>query len=165
MIMYFVAKNTIKSSLPALSPPVRMRSMNSNDVRKKEPRYLNCSPIVTMLTARISIFEPFWPKTGSAPAFPFLPIQVVNFPSPYSMKNLPTHAFLRLPLECGVQVIVATGAGKSGIWDPDYTTELLKMMDEFPNLFTDNSALASPNRWRAITPLWFKIQERADSWK
>jgi hypothetical protein len=27
------------------------------------------------------------------------------------------------------------------------------MMKEFPNLFTDNSALASPNRWRTIPAL------------
>jgi hypothetical protein len=68
---------------------------------------------------------------------------------------------LQLPLECGVKVIAAHGAGKSGIWDPDYTAGLLKMMEEFPNLFTDNSALASPNRWRTIKHLLDpKIQSR-----
>jgi hypothetical protein len=35
------------------------------------------------------------------------------------------------------------------------------MMEEFPRLFTDNSALASPNRWRTIKPLLEpKIQDR-----
>ena len=64
-------------------------------------------------------------------------------------------------MECGVQVIAAHGAGKSGIWDPDYTVELLHMMDEFHNLFTDNSALASLNRWRTIPVLLDpKIQPR-----
>jgi hypothetical protein len=68
---------------------------------------------------------------------------------------------LQLPLECGVTVIAAHGAGKSGLWDPDYTADLIKMMDEFTNLFTDNSALASPNRWRTIPALLDpKIQSR-----
>jgi hypothetical protein len=68
---------------------------------------------------------------------------------------------LRLPLECGVKVIAAHGAGKSGLWDPDYTADLLRMMDEFANFFTDNSALASPNRWRTIPALLDpKIQPR-----
>ena len=64
-------------------------------------------------------------------------------------------------MECGVNVIAAHGAGKSGILDPDYTSDLLKMMDQFLNLFTDNSALASPNRWRTIKHLLDpKIQSR-----
>ena len=68
---------------------------------------------------------------------------------------------LRLPLECGVSVIAAHEAGKSGLWDPDYTRVLLEMMDTFPKLFTDNSALAGPNRWRTISALLDpKIQQR-----
>ena len=92
---------------------------------------------------------------------PFLAHTGGEFSVPVLNEKFADPRILRLPLECGVQVIAAHGAGKSGIWDPDYTTELLKMIDEFPNLFTDNSALASPNRWRTITALLdSKIQER-----
>ena len=105
-------------------------------------------------------FRSFWQKLVQL-RLPFLAHTGGEFSVPVLNEKFADPRILRLPLECGVQVIAAHGAGKSGIWDPDYTTELLKMMDEFPNLFTDNSALASPNRWRTITALLdSKIQER-----
>lgn len=57
---------------------------------------------------------------------------------------------LTLPLECGVTVIAAHCAGRSGLIDPDYTDDLLKMFGEYPNLYGDNSALSSLNRSRTI---------------
>ena len=60
---------------------------------------------------------------------------------------------LHLPLELGVQVIAAHGAGRSALFDKDYTSDLLKMLNKYPNLFIDNSALASINRWPTIKHL------------
>ena len=132
---------------------------NLKGVSKKEPESLNYCPIVTMLTAQIPVIKafgkdflpwvcPFLAHTGGE----FVPVLNAKFADP---------RILRLPLECGVKVIAAHGAGKSGLWDPDYTNELLKLMDQFSNLFTDNSALASPNRWRTIPALLDpKIQPR-----
>jgi len=57
---------------------------------------------------------------------------------------------LRLPLECGVTVIAAHSAGRSAIFDPDYTADLLKLFKEYPNLYGDNSALCSLNRARTL---------------
>lgn len=57
-------------------------------------------------------------------------------------------AILRLPLECGVTVIAAHCAGRSGIRDPDYTDDLFTLFEEFPNLYADNSAFSSLNRCR-----------------
>jgi predicted TIM-barrel fold metal-dependent hydrolase len=54
------------------------------------------------------------------------------------------------PLECGVTVIAAHCAGRSGLWDADYTTELLKMFEKWPHLYGDNSALNSPVRARTL---------------
>ena len=102
----------------------------------------------------------FWQKLAKL-GLPFLAHTGGEFSVPVLNAKFADPRILRLPLECGVQVIAAHGAGKSGIWDPDYTVELLHMMDEFPNLFTDNSALASPNRWRTIPALLDpKIQPR-----
>jgi hypothetical protein len=60
---------------------------------------------------------------------------------------------LSLPLEQGVTVIAAHAAGRSGLWDPDWTVHLEAMTKRFPNLYCDNSALCSPNRWRTIAAL------------
>ncbi|MDG2122148.1 MAG: amidohydrolase family protein [Verrucomicrobiales bacterium] len=73
-----------------------------------------------------------------------LPVMRAEFADP---------ARLRLPLECGVRVIAAHCAGRSGLWDPDYTEGLLRMFEEFPNLYGDNSALCSPVRCGTIGPL------------
>ena len=55
---------------------------------------------------------------------------------------------LTLPLECGVTVIAAHCAGRSGLSDPDYTDDLITMFGEYPRLFGDNSAFCSLNRAR-----------------
>ncbi|MDA1067365.1 MAG: amidohydrolase family protein [Verrucomicrobia bacterium] len=57
---------------------------------------------------------------------------------------------LRSPLECGVAVIAAHSAGRSGIFDADYTDTLLKLFKEFPHCYGDNSALCSLNRARTL---------------
>lgn len=53
---------------------------------------------------------------------------------------------LRLPLECGVTVIAAHCATKSGVRDPDYFKDWVRMLAEFPNLYGDISAMVSLNR-------------------
>ena len=112
---------------------------------------LNCSD---------SQYRSFWEKLSEL-KLPFLAHTGGEFSVPVLNADYADPRVLRLPLECGVKVIAAHGAGKSGLSDPDYTTELFKMMDQFPCLFTDNSALASPNRWRTMRPLLEpKIQER-----
>jgi predicted TIM-barrel fold metal-dependent hydrolase len=105
-------------------------------------------------------YQPFWEKLAKL-GLPFLAHTGGEFSVPVLDAKFADPRILQLPLECGVKVIAAHGAGKSGILDPDYTADLLKMMEEFPNLFTDNSALASPNRWRTIKHLLDpKIQSR-----
>ena len=105
-------------------------------------------------------YRPFWEKLSKLD-LPFLAHTGGEFSVPVLNKKFADPRILRLPLECGVRVIAAHGAGRSGLLDPDYTKDLLRMMDEFSNLFTDNSALASPNRWRTIPALLDpKIQSR-----
>lgn len=53
---------------------------------------------------------------------------------------------LRLPLECGVTVIAAHCATKSGPRDRDFFADWTAMLPEFPNLYGDISAMVSLNR-------------------
>jgi len=64
--------------------------------------------------------------------------------------DLATPRMLKLPLECGVNVIAAHCATKSGLFDPQYFDELVAMLEKFPNLYADNSALNVPIRGRVI---------------
>ena len=57
---------------------------------------------------------------------------------------------LRLPLECGVKVIAAHCATKSGAFDPEYFFVLAEMFDQHPNLFADTSAFNVPLRGRHV---------------
>lgn len=105
-------------------------------------------------------YRPFWEKLAQL-GLPFLAHTGGEFSVPVLNSKFADPRLLRLPLECGVTVIAAHGAGKSGLFDPDYTEDLLRMMKEFKRLFTDNSALASPNRWRTLPALLdAKVQDR-----
>lgn len=53
-------------------------------------------------------------------------------------------------LDCGVTVIAAHSAGRSGLWDADWTADLIEMFGRYPRLYADNSALCSPNRARTL---------------
>jgi predicted TIM-barrel fold metal-dependent hydrolase len=57
---------------------------------------------------------------------------------------------LRLPLECGVKVIAAHCATKSGLTDPEYFFDLVKMFERHPNLYGDISAFNVPLRGRHV---------------
>lgn len=64
-------------------------------------------------------------------------------------------------LECGVTVIAAHSAGRSGLWDADWTDDLIEMFECYPNLYADNSALCSPNRARTLKHILpAKVQQR-----
>ncbi len=112
-------------------------------------RVMKCLPNCQNIDCSEKKFAPFW--TGMAEAGMILlahtggemSLPVVN--AAYADPRI-----LALPLECGVTVIAAHCAGRSCLWDPDYTEPLLEMFSRFPNLYADNSALCSPIRSRAI---------------
>ena len=148
--------------LPACSiHPVRKDAIEELErCVEKGARVLKLLPNCHNVDCSDTRYKSFWERL-SVLGLPFLAHTGGEFSVPVLDAKFADPRILRLPLECGVKVIAAHGAGKSGLWDPDYTNELLKMMDEFPNLFTDNSALASPNRWRTIPSLLDpKIQPR-----
>ncbi len=57
---------------------------------------------------------------------------------------------LKLPLECGVTVIAAHSATKSGVSDPEYFPFFAEMTQKYPNFYGDNSAFNIPIRSRNI---------------
>ncbi len=57
---------------------------------------------------------------------------------------------LEILLDCGVTTIAAHSAGRSAIFDDDWTSDLLKLFKRFPHLYGDNSALSSINRARTL---------------
>ncbi|NWK55565.1 amidohydrolase family protein [Verrucomicrobiaceae bacterium N1E253] len=64
-------------------------------------------------------------------------------------------------LDCGVTVIAAHAAGRSGLFDPDWTEDLIAMFGRYPHLYTDNSALCTPNRARTLKHLFSEdVQSR-----
>lgn len=65
-------------------------------------------------------------------------------------KKFSDPRILRCPLECGVTVIAAHCATKSGLTDPDYFGAFSEMLAEHPNLYGDTSAFNVPIRGRHI---------------
>jgi predicted TIM-barrel fold metal-dependent hydrolase len=92
-------------------------------------------------------YQKFWERMAEA-RLPLLAhtggehtVQVVN--AAYSDPRV-----LTLPLECGVIVIAAHAATKSGLADPDYFDVFAGMLEKWPNLHGDTSAWHVPLRGR-----------------
>ncbi len=91
----------------------------------------------------------FWERMAEAG----LPLLVHTGGEHTVPNNAPRFAHPRiceLPLECGVTVIAAHCATKSGIFDRDYVHSLLVMMQKHERLFADNSAFNTPFRSHAF---------------
>ena len=112
---------------------------------------MKCLPICQNINCNDSKFKPFWSLMAET-GLPLLAhtggehtLQVVN--ADYADPET-----LRLPLECGVNVIAAHAATGSGPFDPDYVPTLIRLMREFQNLYADTSALNVPTRSYGLRP-------------
>lgn len=97
-------------------------------------------------------FVPFWRRMASG-GMALLSHTGGEFTLPQTNPEFANPSRLVSPLEQGVTVIAAHAAGRSGLTDPDWTRQLADMTSDFPNLYCDNSALCSPNRWRTLAAL------------
>ncbi len=97
-------------------------------------------------------YRPFWERMAAA-GLPLLAHTGGEHTVPQYCPAYADPATLRLPLECGVNVIAAHCATKSGLGDPDYLPGLLRMMERYPNLYGDLSALNLPLRSAGFTTL------------
>lgn len=106
---------------------------------------MKCLPNAQNIDATNPRYRPFWTRMAEL-GLPLLAhtggehtVQVVR--PEYADPRL-----LRGALECGVTVIAAHCATRSGLGDPNYFADWLAMTREWPNLYGDLSALVSLNR-------------------
>jgi len=90
-------------------------------------------------------YRRFWERMAEA-RLPLLAHTGGEHTVPEVNPRLADPKLLRLPLECGVTVIAAHCATKSGPTDRDFFDDWVKMLAEFPNLYGDISAMVSLNR-------------------
>ena len=90
-------------------------------------------------------YRRFWERMAEA-RLPFLAHTGGEHTVPEVNPRLADPKLLRLPLECGVTVIAAHCATKSGPTDRDFFDDWAAMLAEFPNLYGDISAMVSLNR-------------------
>ena len=94
-------------------------------------------------------FRPFWERMAQA-GLPLLAHTGGEHTLPIVRREYSDPRILTLPLECGVKVIAAHCATKSGLTDPEYFFIWENMMKRFANLYGDNSAFTVPIRGRRV---------------
>ena len=99
--------------------------------------------------ANDSRYKKFW-ECMAAAKLPLLAHTGGEHTVPVFDKKLSDPRTLRLPLECGVIVIAAHCATKSGLFDPEYFHVFDEMLGRHPNLYGDTSAFNVPIRGRHI---------------
>ena len=106
---------------------------------------MKCLPNCQNIDCSDPRYRPFWERMAAA-GLPLLAHTGGENTVPVVNARLADPKFLRAPLECGVTVIAAHCATKSGLGDPDYFADWVRLLAEFPNLYGDNSAMVSLNR-------------------
>src|SRR3954466_14819418 len=106
---------------------------------------MKCLPNCQNIDPSDKRYRPFWGRMAAA-ELPLLAHTGGEHAVPVVNAKLADPKLLRLPLECGVTVIAAHCATKSGPFDPDYFEDWVAMLGEFPNLYGDISAMVSLNR-------------------
>ena len=111
---------------------------------------MKCLPNCQNIDPSDSRYRPFWERMAEA-RLPLLAHTGGEHTVPVVNAALADPKLLRLPLECGVTVIAAHCATKSGPTDRDYFDDWTEMLTESPNLYGDISALVSLNRCAHLT--------------
>jgi predicted TIM-barrel fold metal-dependent hydrolase len=106
---------------------------------------MKCLPNCHNIDTRLPRYRPFWERMASA-GLPLLAHTGGEHTVPQYNKKLADPRTLAGALECGVTVIAAHCATRSGARDPDYFPVLVEMMARWPNLYADLSALNLPFR-------------------
>jgi len=106
---------------------------------------MKCLPNCQNIDFSDTRYRPFWERMAES-GLPLLAHTGGEHTVPVINAALADPRLLRLPLECGVTVIAAHCATKSGAFDPDHFDAWAEMLREFPNLYGDISALVSLNR-------------------
>lgn len=94
-------------------------------------------------------YERFWERMAEA-GLPLLAHTGGEHTVPIVRQGLADPQVLQLPLECGVTVIAAHCATKSGLTDPDYFPVFVGMTRKYSRLYGDISAFNVPIRGRHV---------------
>ncbi len=106
---------------------------------------MKCLPNCQNIDCSDPRYRPFWEKMAAL-GIPLLAHTGGEHTVQIVQADYADPRRLRLPLECGVKVIAAHCATRSGAFDHDYFGDWVAMLRDFPNLYGDVSALISLNR-------------------
>jgi predicted TIM-barrel fold metal-dependent hydrolase len=110
---------------------------------------MKCLPNCQNINCNDRRYKKFWERMAEA-KLPLLAHTGGEHTVPIVRKEYSDPRILELPLQCGVTVIAAHSATKSGLSDPDYFSVFTEMTKRFPNLYGDNSAFNTPFRGKHI---------------
>ncbi|MFM1770762.1 MAG: hypothetical protein RJA22_3291 [Verrucomicrobiota bacterium] len=110
---------------------------------------MKCLPNCHNIDCNDRRYLKFWERMAET-GLPLLAHTGGEHTVPVVRKDLEDPRTLRLPLECGVKVIAAHCATKSGVFDRQYFHAFAEMTERYPNLYGDTSAFNVPIRGRHI---------------
>ena len=110
---------------------------------------MKCLPNCHNIDCSSPRYRKFWERMAEA-GLPLLAHTGGEHTVPVVCKAFSDPRILQLPLECGVTVIAAHCATKSGLFDPQYFGVFAEMTRKWPNLYGDNSAFNVPIRGRHV---------------
>lgn len=110
---------------------------------------MKCLPNCHNIDCNNRRYTRFWERMAEA-KLPLLAHTGGEHTVPVVRKELSDPRTLQLPLECGVNVIAAHCATKSGLFDPEYFHIFAEMTRRFPTLYGDTSAFNVPIRGRHV---------------
>ncbi len=106
---------------------------------------MKCLPNCHNIDCSNPRYKKFWERMAEA-KLPLLAHTGGEHTVPVFDKKLSDPRILELPLECGVTVIAAHCATKSGLFDPQYFHVFAEMTKKYSNLYGDISAFNVPIR-------------------
>lgn len=106
---------------------------------------MKCLPNCHNIDCNDRRYTRFWERMAQA-GLPLLAHTGGEHTVPVVRAEFADPRVLTLPLECGVTVIAAHCATRSGLSDPDYFDHFREMLRRFPNLYGDTSAFNLPMR-------------------
>jgi uncharacterized protein len=113
---------------------------------------LKLLPCVQAVDCNRQIYKPFWERMARL-SLPLLAHTGGEFSLPTHRRDLQSVETLRLPLQCGVNVIAAHCGAPALPWDHDYFDQFDQMRQVFPNLYGDLSALSQITHLRTLDRL------------
>ena len=108
---------------------------------------MKCLPNCHNINCNDRRFTRFWERMAEA-KLPLLAHTGGEHTVPVVCREYADPRILALPLECGINVIAAHCATKSGLLDPEYFHIFAGMTRRFVNLYGDTSAFNVPIRGR-----------------